>query len=212
MALTPRLRLLFLAYVTIWQFKYFVKLLNISVDLVVNHHSSMVLGIGHVIRRFRVQIRRRLLSKVSKIIFWTSYFHQKVICRLRFGHPLYITSFFNIKLFFYLRNMIQVWCATLNENIPWRLWIFFIWIWLSISHLIQCGIYWNFEIYIDFSKVINAKKCQASLLGLCSFKTSYLLHLITDMSWHTVQSWTNSCSSLLVASLVGSVVVIRYGR
>ena len=69
MALTPRLRLLFLAYVTIWQFKYFVKLLNMSVDSVVNHHSSVVLGIGHVIRRFRVQIRQRLLSKVSKIIF-----------------------------------------------------------------------------------------------------------------------------------------------
>ena len=32
---------------------------------------------------------------------------------------------------------------------------FFIGIWLSISHIIQCGIYWNFEIYMDFSKVMQ---------------------------------------------------------
>ena len=56
---TPRVHNL-LAYVTIWRFKYFVKLF-ISVDFLVYHHSSVVWGIGLMNRTSWVQIRWRLL-------------------------------------------------------------------------------------------------------------------------------------------------------
>ena len=66
--------------------------------------------------RSRVQIRRRLLLKVTEISFWKSYFNQKMIFHFLFVHSYmsYVTLFFILKLFrLYLRNFIQVWWATL---------------------------------------------------------------------------------------------------
>ena len=64
-----------------------------------------------------VQIRRRLLLKVTEISCWKSYFYPpKMIFHLLFLHSYlsYVTSFFIIKLFrLDLRNFIQVWWATL---------------------------------------------------------------------------------------------------
>ena len=95
-----------LAYVTIWRFKYSVKLL-ISVDFLVYHHNSVVLGIGLVNRTSGVQIRRRLLLKVTELSFRKSYFYQKMIFHLLFVHSYlsYVTSFlFRLDL----SNFIQV--------------------------------------------------------------------------------------------------------
>ena len=94
--------------------------LLISVDFLVYHHSSVVYSIGLVNRTCWVQIRRRLLLKVTEIIFLKSYFYQKMIFHLLFVHLYlsYVTSFFIIKLFrLDLKYFIQVWWATLSWNL-----------------------------------------------------------------------------------------------
>ena len=71
-------------------------------------------------RRSWVQIRQRLLLKVTEISFWKSYFYQKIIFHLLFVHSYlsYDTLFFIIKLVrLDWRNFIQVWWATLKYEL-----------------------------------------------------------------------------------------------
>ena len=60
--------------------------------------SSWLSGLRHYLVNLRswVKIPWRRLFKVTEMIFWKSYFYQRVICHLLFGHSylLYVTSFF----------------------------------------------------------------------------------------------------------------------
>ena len=112
---TPRVPHFF-AYVTIWRFKYSVKML-IAVNFLGYHHSSVVWGIGLVNRTSWVQIRWRLLLKVTEISFWKSYFYQKNEFSFAFCTFISVICYFIfiIKLFrLDWRNFIQVWWATLK--------------------------------------------------------------------------------------------------
>ena len=96
-----------------------MKLLK-SVNFLAYHHSTVSCLVN---RTSWVQIRRRLLLKVTEISFWVSYFYQKMIFLFAFYEFISVINYFIFHpqtISFDLRNFIQVCLATLRQIHPVR--------------------------------------------------------------------------------------------